>query len=123
MKKVVLVQDRQVDLHIVEKLQDLFTVQCGEMNIELFYPPMILAQSPDLVIFDISADSANWVWRLEHLKRLSDDWGIKSPAIIVLSSYPSEEMERLVRVARADFFFPKSLDDGSLDVALRQVLS
>ena len=122
MKKVVLVQDRQVDLHIVEKLRDLFAVRCGELNIELFYPPMILAQSPDLVIFDISAETGNWIWRLEHLKRLSDDWGIKSPAIIVLSSHPSKEIEQQVRVARADFFFPKSLEDGSLDVALRQIL-
>ena len=123
MKKIVLVQDHLADNRLVARLVELFAVQCGQVNIEVFYPPLILAQDPDLVIFDVATASESWVWRLEQLKRLSDEWGVRSPITIVLSSHPSDDMERQVRMARADLFLPKNLEDGSLELALNQVLS
>ena len=69
-----------------------------------------------------TAENGNWIWRLENLKILSDEWGVKSPVIIVLSGKPSRELERLVRMARADFFLPKCIGDELFDMALSQAL-
>ena len=123
MKNVVLVPDTAVDGRIVDTLHTRFDIQWSLVNIELFYPPAILAQHPDLVIFDIASASGDWVWRLEQLKSLCDSWGVQSPVIIVLSASPSQELERLVRTARADFFLPKWGCDDSLDIALHQALA
>jgi CheY-like chemotaxis protein len=122
MKKIILVQDYQVDRYLVEKIKECTGSACSLVPLDYFYPHLVLENPPALIVFDISGTGIEWVWRLEQLKNLSEDQGTQCPSVIVVSSSPSTDLERLVRAARVDFFLPRTFVDDSIDVALKQAL-
>lgn len=122
MKKIILVQEVAVDSRIVQKLNALFTVQFEFYLLQSFFPHLILVDCPDLVIFDISQQGTDWLWRLRQLSQLSDDWGIERPPVIVLTASILPEIENKVRMAKVDFYLPKVFDDDSLDTAFSLAL-
>lgn len=123
MKRVILVQDIDVDSHILEKLSRFSEVCFDYYSLQSFYPHLILLQKPDLIIFDINRSGTGWLWRLEQISSISDDWGIKRPYVIVLPASTSDELEKRIRGAKVDFYLPKTFDDSSLEVAFARILS
>ena len=122
MKKIILVQDYQVDHHLVDKIEVCTGSACSLVPLDSFYPHLVLEHRPALIVFDISGTGIEWVWRLEQLKNLSEDQGTQCPSVIVVSSSPSKDLERLVRAARVDFFLLRTFVDDSIEVALKQAL-
>ena len=123
MKRVILVQDIEVDCHILQKLSRFPEVCFDYYSLQSFYPHLALTQRPDLIIFDINRCGTSWLWRLEQISSISDDWGVVRPYVIVLPATPSEELEKMIRGAKVDFYLPKTFDDASLDVAFARILS